>query len=101
MNNDKLMPPVHPGEILKEDFMIDYNLKSTELARRMGVPRSRIEAIIRCERAITIDTAIRLSKIFKWSAQTWVNIQNKYDTEIAMREHGDEYKKLKRIKIDA
>lgn len=90
------MPPVHPGEILKEDFMADYDIKPTELAHLMNVPRSRIEAIIRCERAVTIDTAIRLSKVFKCSAQMWINIQNKYDTEIAMIEHADEYAKIKR-----
>jgi addiction module HigA family antidote len=97
MSKIKTLPPVHPGEILREDFMVDYNLKSKRLAELMDVPRSRIEAIIRCERSITADTAIRLSKVFKWPAEMWLNIQNKHDIQQALLNQSDSYDKIKKF----
>lgn len=97
MSKTKTLPPVHPGEILREDFMVDYNLKPTQLAKLMDIPRSRIEAIIRCERNITADTAIRLSRVFKWPAEMWLNIQTKYDIQVALKAKGNDYKKLKQF----
>jgi addiction module HigA family antidote len=88
----KNLEPVHPGEILREDFMVDYDLKPTELARMLDVPRSRVESLIRCERSITADTALRLSKVFAWKAETWLKIQTKFDLETTLLEKSDEYK---------
>lgn len=92
----KTMGPVHPGEILREDFMVDYGLKPTKVAQLTGVPRSRIEAIIRCERSITADTAIRLGRVFKWPAKMWLDIQAQYDTQMALAEKSSEYDKLEK-----
>ncbi len=71
--------PIHPGEILREDFLPDYGLTATSLARELKVPRDRIEKIVREQRGITADTAARLARYFGTSAQFWINLQGQYD----------------------
>lgn len=71
--------PVHPGEILREDFMAEYGLTAGTLAKRIGVPRDRIEKIIRESRAVTADTAVRLARLFGTSPQFWLNLQTNHD----------------------
>jgi addiction module HigA family antidote len=82
-------PPIHPGEILAED-LDDIGVSQAELARALGVPRSRIGAIIRGERPITADTALRLSRCFGTSDSYWINMQAHYDVERAKYDHADE-----------
>ncbi|MBO6549123.1 MAG: HigA family addiction module antidote protein [Rhizobiales bacterium] len=77
------LPPIHPGEILREDFLPEYNLKAYGLAKALKVSRNRIERLIREEVSITADTALRLGKFFGTSAEMWLNMQRKYDLEIA------------------
>lgn len=77
------LPPIHPGEILREDFLPEYNLRAYGLAKALKVSRNRIERLIREEVSITADTALRLGKFFGTSAEMWLNMQRKYDLEIA------------------
>jgi addiction module HigA family antidote len=79
----KKLPPIHPGEILKEEFMEPYGLSANQLAARILVPPGRVSAICAGKRAITPDTALRLSALFGVSAEFWMNIQQRYDLEVA------------------
>lgn len=83
------MPPVHPGEILLEEFLIPMGISQHKLARETGIPVTRINAIARGERGITADTALRLGRFFGISPQTWLNLQNHYDLEVQKEALGD------------
>tara|TARA_R110002050_G_scaffold15615_1_gene47937 strand:+ start:18962 stop:19279 length:318 start_codon:yes stop_codon:yes gene_type:complete len=80
-NKEKLQP-VHPGEILKEDFMDPLNLNSSQLAKALDIPANRISQILQGKRAMTVDTALRLNRYFKVSAEFWMNLQKNHDLEI-------------------
>ena len=80
-NKEKLMP-VHPGEILKEDFMEPMKLSSAKLAKDLDIPANRISQILQGKRSMTVDTALRLERYFKVSAEVWLNLQKSYDLEI-------------------
>jgi antitoxin HigA-1 len=84
--NEKLLPPVHPGEILREDFLKPLNLSMSKLAIDLRVPVTRIAEIIHERRGITPDTALRLSRYFNTSARFWLNLQSAYDLEVAQDE---------------
>ena len=77
----KTIPNIHPGEILFEEFMKPLNLSQYRVSKDIGVPPRRINEIVHCQRAITADTALRLSKYFGNSAQFWMNLQTHYDLE--------------------
>ena len=79
----KLMAPVHPGEILKEEFMRPLSLSANALARAVRVPPNRISAIVSGERGLTADTALRLSKAFGTTAEFWLNLQKQYELDCA------------------
>ena len=81
MRNKKLSP-IHPGEVLMEDFLKPMGISQYRLAQDISVPPRRINEIIHCVRAVTADTALRLGKYFGVSAQFWVNLQAHYDLEI-------------------
>jgi antitoxin HigA-1 len=78
----KLLANITPGEILDEDFLKPMGLSQYRLAMDIGVPPRRINEIVKGERAITADTALRLGRYFKMSAQFWLNLQSHYDLEI-------------------
>lgn len=80
-NEEKYLPPVHPGEILELDFLKPLGLSQNKLAREIGVPPRRINEIVHGKRAITADTAIRLSRFFGTSAQLWLNLQSEYELD--------------------
>ncbi len=80
-NGEEYLKPVHPGEILLEDFMKPLNLSQNRLAREIGVPPRRINEIIHGKRAVTADTAMRLSRFFGTSAQVWLNLQAEYELD--------------------
>lgn len=92
---DKRSSPVHPGEILREDFLPEYNLKPYGLAKAIGVSRNRIERLVREEISLTADTALRFARFFGTSPEMWLNMQRKYDLEVAKMKLG---KKLQNIK---
>jgi antitoxin HigA-1 len=77
------LPPVSPGEILREDFMVPMNLSMNRLALDLRVPTTRIAEIIHGRRSITVDTAMRLGRYFGTSTQLWLNLQMNYDMDIA------------------
>lgn len=90
----KKLPPMHPGEILREEFLIPLNLSAGKLAKACGVPRTRIERLANEETSITADTALRLAKALKTTPQLWLNLQNDYDVQIAQRDIAKELAKI-------
>ena len=77
------LPPLHPGEVLLEDFLRPLGIGTTVAAKRMGLPRTRIERVVRGEVGITADTALRLEAFLGAPAQVWLNLQNLYDLEVS------------------
>ena len=83
----KKMAPVHPGEILLEEFLKPLGISQNKLGRDLGVPAQRVSDIVRGNRSITVDTALRLAKYFHNSPQFWLNLQTRYDLEMARETH--------------
>ena len=81
--------PIHPGEILLEEFLKPLDLSQYRLAKSISVPPRRINEIVHGKRAITADTALRLSRFFDTTAQFWINLQGRYDLELATDALGD------------
>jgi len=79
----KELAPVHPGEILLEEYLKPLHISQNKLGRDLGVPAQRINDIIRGKRAITVDTALRLARYFRTTPQFWLNLQARYDLEMA------------------
>lgn len=86
---DKTLSPIHPGEILLEDFMKPLGLTQYRLARDIGVPPIRISQIVHGQRSITVDTAMRLARYFGTSASIWLRLQVRFDLEMAEKELGE------------
>lgn len=82
--------PVHPGEVLAEDFLKGLEISQYRLAKGIGVSPRRINEIVLGRRAITADTALRLGKFFRMEAQFWMNLQSHYDLEVAKDAIADE-----------
>jgi antitoxin HigA-1 len=78
------LPPIHPGETLREDFLKPLGLSANHLAIELHVPVTRINDIAHGRRSITADTALRLARFFGTSPQFWVNLQSNYDLEVAL-----------------
>jgi addiction module HigA family antidote len=93
----KKLPPLHPGEVLREEFLVPLELSPGALAKAMGVPRTRIERIAAESTGITADTALRLSKALGTSAQLWLNLQNRYDMQMAEQAIGKQLAKIGRV----
>ena len=79
---DKI-PPIHPGEVLMEDFIKGFDITQNRLAVAIGVPPRRINEIVHGKRGISADTALRLAKYFGVSAQFWLNLQTRYELDLA------------------
>jgi addiction module HigA family antidote len=82
----KKLPPVHPGEVLLEDFMKPNGLTPYRVAKDIGVPALRIHQIVKGRRGISADTALRLARYFGTSAGVWVRMQARYELEVAQAE---------------
>jgi len=80
--SDNRLPPIHPGEILLEEFLKPMNISQYRLAKSTSVPARRINEIVHGKRSITADTALRLSKFFGMSDRFWMNLQTRYDLEL-------------------
>lgn len=78
----KRLPPIHPGEILLEEFLKPMDMSQYRLAKAISVPARRINEIVHGKRSITADTALRLSKFFGMSNRFWMNLQTRYDLEL-------------------
>ena len=94
----KKLPPIHPGEILQEEFLVPLRLTQYRLAKDIGVHPRRINEIVLGKRSITADTALRLSRYFGTSEQFWMNLQGRYELEIGKDRLGD---LLERIPVHA
>ena len=81
MKNKKL-PPIHPGEILREEFLEPMGISQYRLAKDISVPPRRINEIVHGKRSVTADTALRLGRFFSMSPQFWINLQTRYDLEM-------------------
>lgn len=86
------MRPVHPGEVLREDYLVPLGLSANALAKELNVPAPRINDIVSERRAVTADTAMRLARYFGGDARSWLNLQAAYDLRVA------EIQNAKRIK---
>jgi addiction module HigA family antidote len=92
----KKLPPVHPGEILLEDFMKPLGLSQYRVAMDIGVAPLRISQIVRGKRAITADTALRLARYFGTTPGIWLRLQARYDLEVAQNRFGEQiYREVK------
>ena len=83
---DDTLSPIHPGEILLEDFMNPLGLSQYRLAHDIGVTPIRISQIVNGQRAVTVDTAMRLARYFGTSAAVWLRLQVRYDLEVAEKQ---------------
>ena len=77
-------PPTHPGEMLREEFLVPYNITQKDLATRIGVSFVRVNEIVNGKRGVTPDTALRLEQLFGMEAQVWLNLQQTWDLYQAM-----------------
>jgi antitoxin HigA-1 len=82
------MRPIHPGEVLREEFLIPHGLSASALARELRLPAPRINDIVRERRGVTPDTALRLARFFGTTPQFWLNLQASYELKLAEREAG-------------
>ena len=83
MDRAQLMPPIHPGEMLREEFLVPMGLSPHALAMALQVPATRIAEIVKEKRGISGDTAIRLGRYFRMTPQFWMNLQSHYELEVA------------------
>jgi addiction module HigA family antidote len=88
--SEKLYPPIHPGEILMEDFIEGFGITQHKLAVAIGVPPRRINEIVQSKRRITADTALRLGRYFGMDPQFWLNLQTRYELEVAQDNVADQ-----------
>ena len=88
-----LMPPIHPGEIL-QDELNELGLSANAFAKALGVPTNRITTILKGQRGISADTALRLSQYFGTSPKFWMNLQQSYDLKIAKEKNGPEIERV-------
>ena len=86
----KLYPPIHPGEVLNEDFIEAFGITQHQLAVEIGVPLRKINEIVHGKRGITADTALRIGKYFGIEPQYWLNLQSRYELEVAEDAVADE-----------
>ena|SRR3974390_2172538 len=93
MNPTNKMHPVHPGGILREEFLVPLGMSAHALAIELKVPVPRINDVVRERRSITPDTALRLARYFGTTPQFWLNLQTSYDLKIAERESGSKIKR--------
>jgi addiction module HigA family antidote len=85
VRSGRRLPPIHPGEILRDEFLTPMGISVYELANAIKAPRSRINDIVLGRRAVTTDTALRLARYFGTSAEFWINLQARHDLDVADR----------------
>lgn len=95
------LAPIHPGEILREDFLLPLGITQYRLAKEIGVSQRRIGEIVQGTRGITVDTALRLAAFFGTDAQSWINLQTRYDTELARESMRDALSRIHRFELAA
>ncbi len=90
---DKSLKPIHPGEVLREEFLEPLGFSQREFARKVGMTHTRLNQITLEKRAVTADTALRLARAFGTTPGFWMNLQVQYDLDVAKRISGDEIEK--------
>jgi addiction module HigA family antidote len=95
MTADTVMAPVHPGEILLEEFLRPLGVSQYQLAKQIGVPARRISEIVHGQRRISADTALRLARFFGTSERFWINLQSRYDLELEKDRLGDTLEEIR------
>jgi addiction module HigA family antidote len=98
MDQANRLPPIHPGEVLLEDFVKPLGLSASRLAAELGVPAPHVGQMVRCMRAISADTALRLSRYFGTSAEMWLRLQAGYDLEVAEAVAGERIRREVRVR---
>ncbi len=98
ITNERL-PNIHPGEILKEEFLMPLKISAYKLAKDINIPQTRISDIIHGKRRITADTALRFSRFFGTSTNFWLGLQNAYDVEEEESKHAKELNKIHKYEI--
>ena len=93
------LPNIHPGEILREEFLAPLELSQNRVAREISVPPRRVNEIVLGKRAITPDTALRLARYFGTSERFWLGLQTDYDLEEARKSSGNKLKKIEYIAV--
>ena len=93
------LPPVNPGEVLMEDFIEGFGITQHKLAVSIGVPPRRINEIVHGKRAITADAALRLGRYFGVEPQFWLNLQSRYELELAQERVADQITKIKPLEV--
>lgn len=83
------MRPIHPGEILREEYLAPMNMSANALAIALRVPAPRINDVVRERRALSVDTSLRLARYFSTTAQYWMNLQTAYDLKVAEMKEGE------------
>ncbi|MBD2764462.1 HigA family addiction module antidote protein [Kocuria sp. cx-455] len=91
--------PIHPGEILMKDFIEGFGIMQNKLAVSISVPPRRIKEIVHGKRAITADTALRLGRYFAVDPQFWLNLQTRYDLELAQDRVAEQVAAIKPLKV--
>ena len=89
MTSKNGMRPVHPGEVLREDFLVPLGMSASALARNLKVPAPRVNDIVLERRGVTADTAMRLARYFGGDARSWMNLQSAYELRLAELEKTD------------
>jgi addiction module HigA family antidote len=93
----KKLPPMHPGEVLREEFLEPFGLSAGALAKKMAVPRTRVERIAEQKFGISADTALRLAKALGTTPELWLNLQTNYDLQVAHRAIGKKLEKIEKV----
>jgi antitoxin HigA-1 len=93
MKRSRLLPPIHPGEILREEFLKPFGMSMNKLAEELHVPTNRITQIVDGRRSITGETALRLARYFGTSAEFWLGMQRDYDLQVARDEFAAEVRR--------
>ena len=91
------LPNMHPGEVLREEFLTKLNLTAYRLAHDLHIPQTRLSQILKGQRRITADTALRLARYFGNSPKFWLGLQNDYDLEEAQRAHQAEFDSIRQL----
>jgi addiction module HigA family antidote len=90
----KKLPPLHPGEVLREEFMEPMGITAYALAQALHIERPRLERIVREQQGISADTALRLGRFFGTTPQFWMNLQHRYELETALAEIGEDLEEI-------
>ena len=99
MTTTEKLAPIHPGEVLSEDFLSEMGLSQNKLAISIAVPPRRINEIVHGKRGISADTALRLSRYFGTSAEFWLNLQTRYELDLAIDRSGAELDQIKPLQV--